>query len=556
MVTWQHALDYVKKLNTENYLGYNDWRLPNAIELVSMVNLGQSTPPATWLNTHGFTNAHANYYWSSTNKVSNATTSLLVDMNHGGVETAGDPNNNYINNKILNNFVWPVRGGYISIVNGSCGTSNGATFLVVPANYLCTSGTASVPTGNGPWSWNCIGLNGGTTASCTSTIQSYSVTFLSGGNGTISGSSNQTVNYGGNAAQVTANAANGYQFVNWTGTNGFVTTSANPLTVTNVTNTMSITANFNANLINGSCGSSNGGIFLVAPANNFCTTGTASSVSGSGPWSWSCTGSNGGSTASCSASKSASPTVPVVTAAPPAVNFAGVKTGTTFTIYRSAGGGSFIQVTSSQSTSFTDSSSLLPNTIYTYVVTSDTDPTQTTLMTIRTPLYNGWNIVAVPYQTTGVNPATFFASPVSTIYQWIPSGATPESSNSVLGSYTTVSSLAPGLGYFVKASNSSTLLTYSGTAGPASATVTLNPGWTMIANPNTTNKTNIGTTWMIDGSTQLSAAIGSGKIGSSLYWWNGTTYDFWTVVSNPQVEPWKAYWILNLDSSSHNLTIQ
>jgi hypothetical protein len=177
-------------------------------------------------------------------------------------------------------------------------------------------------------------------------------------------------------------------------------------------------------------------------------------------------------------------------------------------------------------------------------------------MTIRTPLYNGWNIVAVPYQTTGVNPATFFASPVSTIYQWIPSGATPESSNSVLGSYTTVSSLAPGLGYFVKASNSSTLLTYSGTAGPASATVTLNPGWTMIANPNTTNKTNIGTTWMIDGSTQLSAAIGSGKIGSSLYWWNGTTYDFWTVVSNPQVEPWKAYWILNLDSSSHNLTIQ
>jgi hypothetical protein len=78
----------------------------------------------------------------------------------------------------------------------------------------------------------------------------------------------------------------------------------------------------------------------------------------------------------------------------------------------------------------------------------------------------------------------------------------------------------------------------------------------MIANPNTTNKTNIGTNWMIDSSTQLSTAIGSGKIGSSLYWWNGTTYDFWTVASNPQVEPWKAYWILNLDNVNHTLTIQ
>jgi virginiamycin B lyase len=309
-------------------------------------------------------------------------------------------------------------------------------------------------------------------------------------------------------------------------------------------------------MLNGTCGSSSGVFFFVAPSNNLCTSGNASSIGGSGPWSWSCSGSNGGSTVSCSAFKTTPPTTPVVIATPPIVNFAGAKTGTTFTILRSVGGSSFVQVASGPSTTFTDNSVLKPNTIYTYVVTSDTDPTQTTLMTIRTPLYNGWNIVAVPYQTTGVNPATFFASPVSAIYQWIPSGATPESSNSVLGSYTMVSAFTPGYGYYVKASNSSTLLSYSGTAGPASATVTLKPGWTMIANPNTTNKTNIGTTWLIDGSTQLSTAIGSGKIGSSLYWWNGTTYDFWTVASNPQVEPWKAYWILNLDNINHSLTIQ
>jgi hypothetical protein len=41
LVTWQHALDYIKKLNQENYLGHNDWRLPNVIELESMVSIDQ-----------------------------------------------------------------------------------------------------------------------------------------------------------------------------------------------------------------------------------------------------------------------------------------------------------------------------------------------------------------------------------------------------------------------------------------------------------------------------------------------------------------------------------
>src|SRR5208337_867528 len=47
--TWQGALNYVACLNTHNYLGHNDWRLPNVNELESIVNDGQSSP-ATWLN--------------------------------------------------------------------------------------------------------------------------------------------------------------------------------------------------------------------------------------------------------------------------------------------------------------------------------------------------------------------------------------------------------------------------------------------------------------------------------------------------------------------------
>ena len=72
----------------------------------------------------------------------------------------------------------------------------------------------------------------------------YSVNFASGGNGTLTGTANQTVSYGVNATEVTANADSGYRFVNWTGTGRFVTTTTNPLTVSNVTASMTITANF------------------------------------------------------------------------------------------------------------------------------------------------------------------------------------------------------------------------------------------------------------------------------------------------------------------------
>jgi hypothetical protein len=57
--------------------------------------------------------------------------------------------------------------------------------------------------------------------------------------------------------------------------------------------------------VNGACGSSNGGSLTSAPTANLCTAGAASTVSGAGPWSWSCAGSSGGAAASCSAVKTA-----------------------------------------------------------------------------------------------------------------------------------------------------------------------------------------------------------------------------------------------------------
>ena len=59
--------------------------------------------------------------------------------------------------------------GVATPVDGVCGTSNGAAFEFKPTTGLCTAGTASDPSGSGPWNWTCSGSAGGATASCSAT---------------------------------------------------------------------------------------------------------------------------------------------------------------------------------------------------------------------------------------------------------------------------------------------------------------------------------------------------------------------------------------------------
>jgi hypothetical protein len=62
---WQEALDYSACLNSNSYLGYNDWRLPNKREMRSLINYGEVNN-ATWLLAQGFTNVMTDRYWTST----------------------------------------------------------------------------------------------------------------------------------------------------------------------------------------------------------------------------------------------------------------------------------------------------------------------------------------------------------------------------------------------------------------------------------------------------------------------------------------------------------
>lgn len=51
-------------------------------------------------------------------------------------------------------------------VDGVCGSANGSTVPTAPTSNLCFAGTASAVGGSGPWSWSCVGINSGSTASC------------------------------------------------------------------------------------------------------------------------------------------------------------------------------------------------------------------------------------------------------------------------------------------------------------------------------------------------------------------------------------------------------
>lgn len=63
--TWVDTLAWVQKMNDANYLGYSDWRLPDAKELQSIVQYGKTVLPATDANMFDLSRSDM-YVWTST----------------------------------------------------------------------------------------------------------------------------------------------------------------------------------------------------------------------------------------------------------------------------------------------------------------------------------------------------------------------------------------------------------------------------------------------------------------------------------------------------------
>jgi hypothetical protein len=134
-VTFQHALAYIAKLNSEAYLSYSDWRLPNRKELRSLVNYSLDFQIVPYLDP--FTNL-CHFYWSSTTKAQGSGISAwAIDTDEGAM---------VVSLKTNEECIWPVRGGYIdaSPLTSTIPSSSSSTSTTTSIEPTTTTTTTSV----------------------------------------------------------------------------------------------------------------------------------------------------------------------------------------------------------------------------------------------------------------------------------------------------------------------------------------------------------------------------------------------------------------------------
>jgi hypothetical protein len=96
---WEEALEHIRDLNREGFLGCSDWRLPNRRELRSLISHGRSRPALPL--EHPFTGVEQTWYWTSTSSAMYPAYAWAVHLAGGRM---------FWNRKDQISMVWPVRG--------------------------------------------------------------------------------------------------------------------------------------------------------------------------------------------------------------------------------------------------------------------------------------------------------------------------------------------------------------------------------------------------------------------------------------------------------------
>jgi hypothetical protein len=154
VMNWQDALAWVQLKNAANYLGHNDWRMPNAKELHSLVNYanapdfnGKPAIDTSYFTCSGITNENGDsdypYYWASTT--------------HAGYSPAGSAGGQAAYVPFGRALGWPDQAGrWVDIHGAGCQRSDPkvgppfpyATTYVVTKNGETYTGYAFGPQGD------------------------------------------------------------------------------------------------------------------------------------------------------------------------------------------------------------------------------------------------------------------------------------------------------------------------------------------------------------------------------------------------------------------------
>ena len=248
------------------------------------------------------------------------------------------------------------------------------TFGSMPSTFPAVNGS-------GATNWSLYAsLNAASTPAPTATLSASPTSITSGQSSTLSWSSTNATSCTGSG--FSPSGISGSASVSPTVTNNYSVTCTGP-GGTSAPATASITVT--AAPVNGLCGSANGTTTSSAPTTNLCSAGNASSVSGNGPWTWSCAGTNGGSTAQCSASLALLPTA-TLSASPTSITSGQSSTlswsSTNATSCNASGGW-----TGSKATSGTQSVSPTVNTTYSLacIGSGGTSPAASAMVTVSNP---------------------------------------------------------------------------------------------------------------------------------------------------------------------------
>jgi len=207
------------------------------------VNYGSSATAVTAVPAAGYHFVN----WTGTGGFATSTTNPLTVSN---VTAAQAITANFAVNTFAVNFIAGANGTLTGTASQTVnsGASTTAVTAVPAAGYQFVNWTGTggfVTSTTNPLTVSNVKTAQTITANFTTIVPAqYTVTFAAGANGSLTGTTSQTVNAGASTTAVTAVPAAGYQFVNWTGTGGFVTSTINPLTVSNVAANQAITANF------------------------------------------------------------------------------------------------------------------------------------------------------------------------------------------------------------------------------------------------------------------------------------------------------------------------